>query len=87
MPPFVKPNTDVLPGIGGGVGEGPGDLGAEEGAEKASIVKVKDLLQQAMDMLTELDTKAEPPGLGPGPAPPSERRPPMSPRPGPMGMM
>jgi hypothetical protein len=54
--------------LGGGLppkkfGGPPLDLGeGEEGMEKESIGAVKDLLQQAMDMLTKLDTAG--PGMG-----------------------
>jgi len=104
MPPFEpKKGTgmpmDLPPGgpggapkVGGGMGMPPEIPGAEA-KEGPSIAKVKDLLQQAMDMLSDLGANegAEVGGGLGAPLPEMERRPPMKPRPsagpGPMGMM
>ena len=85
----VDPN--IVGGMMGGLGgapkvgppsAGPGEMGAEEDKEKGSITAVKDLLQQAMDMLSTLDTEgegAEDMGTGPIGAPPAApTRPPMN---------
>lgn len=78
MAPKPGMMADLKMGAGSGVGSGPGPagLGPGPGKEKASFGKVKDLLQQAMDMLAELETgdqsednglPARPPGLEPRP--------------------
>ena len=97
MPPFEPKKGTGMPmdlPPGGPVGAPLTDIPGEEGDEKASLAKVKDLLQQAMDMLGELGANEGAPVEGGMPLPPpgmSARRPPMKPRPtagpGPMGMM
>ena len=74
--------TGKLPGM-----MGAGMMGAalpgRPDAEKPSLEKVKDLLQQAMDMLAALGANDIVPGEPAGPAMPAPRpRPPMAPRPG-----
>jgi len=91
MPPF-EPKVGA-PKIGGGAGMPP-ELPGMEAKEGPSLAKVKDLLQQAMDMLGELGANEGAEvggGIGAPFPPPPVRRPPMKPRPGagpgPMGMM
>ena len=70
------------PKVPSGIGAGPGDMGAEEDKEKGSITAVKDLLTQAMDMLSTLETEesgAEDIGSGPAGLPPSGGIPPARP--------
>lgn len=75
----LKPGT---PPVGAGIPAGVMEAGPEKA--EASLVKVRDLLRQAIDMIGELEAKEAPP-IGAGIPP--ERRPPMRPRPGPPPVM
>lgn len=81
-PKNIPVGATLKPGaapVGGGL---PADvMGVGPEKAEASLGKVRDLLQQAMDMIGELETK-EAPAIGAGMPPPPERRPPMRPRPG-----
>lgn len=72
MPPKTDMMVSGMPGAGPGMGPG---AGPEK--EKPSLSKVKDLLQQAMDMLALLGAEDEAEGEGISPAPTPEPRPPL----------
>lgn len=87
MPTEPKMMGDAM-GAMNGLGGAPtvpsdmADMGGEEDKEKGSIAAVKDLLTQAMDMLSTLEADDEEPedmGAGPIGAPPAApTRPPMN---------